>query len=124
MSQTGPHRILLVDSQPYQHREKVLKAGNFLVTSVPNLAAARTAYIPQHYDLILIVTDSLDGDPVNFCEEVKQQDASQTVALLSGPHVYFPHGSCPDDVIENTDGPRHLIRRVTQLIEPEPHFAD
>ena len=124
MVQGGPHRILLVDSQPYQYREQVLKAGNFLVTRVPSLAAARASYQPQHFDLVLVVTDSLDGDPVNFCEELKQQDGSQVVALLSGPHVYFPHDSCPDDIIENTDGPRHLIKRVTALIEPEPHFAD
>jgi DNA-binding response OmpR family regulator len=126
MSQGGPHRILLVDSQPYQHRELVLKAGNFLVTSVPSLAAARATFIPHHFSLVLIVTDALDGDPLQFCEHLKQLDSSQTVALLSGPHVYLPNDSCPDDVIEKTDGPRHLLKRVNALIksEPEPQFAD
>jgi DNA-binding response OmpR family regulator len=124
MANGTAHRILLVDSQPHQHRESVLKAGNFLVTAVPTLRHAWEVYAPRHYDLVLIVVESLDGDAVRFCEELKQVDSSQTVALLSGPHVYLPSDSCPDDVIHNTDGPRHLIARVSSLIEPEPHYAD
>jgi DNA-binding response OmpR family regulator len=118
------HRILLVDSQPHQHRELVLKAGNFTVTTVRTLHEARNAYQRGRYSLILIATDALDADPVDFCEEIKETDSSQTVALLSGPHVYLPSDSCPDDVIHNTDGPRHLIQRVHSLINEEPQFAD
>jgi len=118
------HRILLVDNQPYQHRASVLKAGNFVVTTVPTLRDALNAFQPQHYRLVLIVTEQLDGDPVEFCEQLKESDPTQTVALLTGPHVYFPHDSCPDEVIHNTDGPRHLLKRVSDLIEPEPQFAD
>lgn len=119
-----PHRILLIDSQPHQHREAVLKSGNFVVTAVPSLHDARAVYRPSHYSLVLIATDSLDADPVAFCEELKQQDPSQSVALLSGPHVYLPNDSCPDDVIHNIDGPRHLLKRVNSLIDREPQFAD
>lgn len=124
MANGSSRQILLVDSQPHQYRELVLKAGNFIVTSVPTLRDARSVFRPGHYSLILIATDALDADPVEFCEEIKKVDASQTVALLSGPHVYFPNDSCPDDVIHNTDGPRHLIRRVHSLISPESQFAD
>ena len=124
MADGASHHILLIDSQPHQHREAVLKAGNFLVTAVPSLRAARAIYRPNHYNLVLIATDSLDGDPVEFCEELKQQDPSQSVALLSGPHVYLPDNSCPDDVIHNIDGPHHLLKRVNSLISSEPHFAD
>jgi DNA-binding response OmpR family regulator len=118
------HRILLIDSQPHQHREAVLKAGNFQVTAVRTLRDARALYRPSHYNLVLIATDSLSGDPVAFCEELKQQDPSQSVALLSGPHFYLPNDSCPDDVIHNLDGPHHLLQRVNSLIDPEPQFAD
>jgi DNA-binding response OmpR family regulator len=126
MAEVDLHRILLIDSQPYQHRELVLKAGNFLVTTVPSLTAARATFIPQHFSLVLIVTDGLDGDPVQFCEHLKQLDSTQTVALLSGPHVYLPQDSCPDDVIHKIDGPRHLLKRVNALIksEPQAQFAD
>ena len=124
MANGSSHRILLVDSQPHQHRELVLKAGNFHVTSVPTLRDARTTFKPGHYSLILIATDALDADPVEFCEEIKEVDSTQTVALLSGPHVYLPSDSCPDDVIHNVDGPRHLIRRVHSLINEEAQFAD
>ena len=124
MANRSAHRILLVDSQPHQHRESVLKAGNFLVTAVPTLQDAWNVFTSNHYDLVLIVVESLAGDAVEFCEELKKIDAQQTVALLSGPHVYLPNDSCPDDVIHNTDGPRHLIKRVHSLIEPQAHFAD
>jgi DNA-binding response OmpR family regulator len=118
------HRILLVDRHPYQHREGVLKTGKFEVTSVGSLRAAREELASGRFSLVLVATDSLDGDPVEFCESVKATDPSQLVALLTGPHVYFPHDSCPDDVIETSTGPRTLLQRVNELIEPEPHFAD
>jgi DNA-binding response OmpR family regulator len=124
MATATSRHILLVDSQPHQHRELVLKAGNFLVTTVPTLRDAWEVFTPQHYDLVLIVVESLLGDAVQFCEELKQIDANQTVALLSGPHVYLPNDSCPDDIIHKTDGPRHLIQRVNSLIEPQAQFAD
>jgi DNA-binding response OmpR family regulator len=119
-----PYRILLVDSQPYQHREGVLKAGNFEVSRVMTLADARAELAPGRFDLVLVVTESLDSDPLHFCESVKATDPTQLVALLTGPHVYIPQDSCPDDVIETSSGPRALIQRVARLIEPEPYFAD
>ena len=108
-------RILLITHLPELHYDSLLRQRGFEVVSAGNLSEGLTLWRPFEFNLILIVVGDDVEAPIAFCDEVKQLDANQKVAFVSGWHTYIPPAACPDDVIRREYDPARFIQKVTEL---------
>lgn len=119
------HRILLVNDEPGlgETRCMILRSHGFAATCAGGLAQARSTWQPKTYDLVLVDVQQDPDQALGFCEELKEKDARQLVALISRHHVWVPPSPCPDDVIATDEGPRHFVQRIKGLLESDSKAA-
>jgi len=111
-------KILLVDDEPTirQLRLHILERQGHAVETAATLDEARAAWQPGKYSLIVVDLRRQVKEAMEFCEAIKQKHPDQLVAFLTGPMVYVPRNSCPDDVIPKEDGPEEFVQRVQELL--------
>jgi hypothetical protein len=97
----------------------ILVSHGFDAACVRSIDEARRVWHPDTYALVMVNVQPDADSALEFCDELKQHDPQQLVALLSTHHIYVPPSPCPDDIIDPGEGPRRFVSQVKQLLEPE-----
>jgi hypothetical protein len=97
----------------------ILVSHGFDAVCVPSMEEGRRVWNPDTYALVLVNVQPDADAALEFCEELKERDPQQLVAMMSAHHVYVPPSTCPDDVIDPGEGPRRFVAQIKQLLEPE-----
>lgn len=114
-------RILLIDEdlELGKLRCMILASHGFDAVCIRSIEEARRTWHPQTYSLVLVNVQPDPDRALQLCDELKDRDPNQLVALMSAHHVYIPPSPCPDDVIDPGEGPRRFVSQIKQLLEPE-----
>ena len=111
-------RVLLVEN-PSHDRDRhtgVLTRNHFDLEISDDIAAARAAWQPQTYGLVLVSLDGFGDDAARFCEEARDNDPDQLIAMIFHPDQELPSMQCPT-LIFTTEPDEYFLARVRTLTE-------
>ena len=111
--------IVLIQNDPYliASRKGILEACGYLVEVVEGVAEARQRCRAFQCDLVIVDADKAHNMAMELCEEIKQNNPSLNVVLMTGYHVYL-HTTCPDEIIRQEEGPEGFVAKVENLLSP------
>ena len=121
-AKTSPSRrqhIILIQNDPYliASRKAVLESRGYLVEVVAGVDEARARCKSFQCDLVIVDADKAHNTAVELCEEIKQNNPSLNVVLMTGYHVYL-HTTCPDEIVRQEEGPEGFVAKVENLLSP------
>jgi DNA-binding NtrC family response regulator len=119
MATNEKKRILLVcpDERLGEIRCMILHSHGYDAVSVSNPARARQMWTPGAFHLVIVDVQTDPDGALALCDELKDKDEQQLVALMSQHHIYVPPSKCPDEVIPRSEGPRVFVEKVKGLLE-------
>ncbi len=111
-------KVLIVDPDPRlaETRCLILQSHGYDADCVTNAQAVLSSWVLRAYDLVLVDVQHNADLALKFCNELKERDAAQLVALISDHHVWVPPHPCPDEVISRSEGPARFVEKVKQLL--------
>jgi two-component system, NtrC family, response regulator GlrR len=121
-AKTSPSRrqhIILIQNDPYliASRKAVLESRGYLVEVVAGIDEARARCKAFQCDLVIVDADKAHNTAMELCEEIKQNNPSLNVVLMTGYHVYL-HTTCPDEIVRQEEGPEGFVSKVENLLSP------
>jgi DNA-binding response OmpR family regulator len=119
-------KILVVDRDPGLGHVRclLLQSQGYDAVCVADMRSVVDSWMPNAYDLVLVDVQHNTDAALQFCNELKEKDVAQLVALMSDHHVWIPPHACPDDVIPRSDGPAAFVEKVRNLLESEAANVD
>ena len=119
MPSTSRKKVLIVDPDPQlaETRCLILQSHGYEAKCISKSADVLASWLPRTYDLVLVDVQHNADLALDFCNELKQKDVAQLVALLSDHHVWVPPHPCPDEVISRSDGPERFVQKVKSLLD-------
>ncbi len=119
MRPEGKKKVLIVDPDPRlaETRCLILQSHGYEAECVTNTQAVLSSWILRAYDLVLVDVQHDADLALKFCNELKERDAKQLVALMSDHHVWVPPHPCPDEVISRSEGPARFVKKVRDLLD-------
>ena len=108
--------VLLVES-PTSARErhfKTLERNGYEVTTADTIDAARSLWSPNHYGLVIVSVNGFGKQAASFCDELKDSDGEQVIALIFSPDQDLPATSCAT-LIFTTEPDEYFLARVETL---------
>jgi two-component system response regulator GlrR len=111
--------IILIQDDPYliASRKAVLESRGYLVDVVHSVSEARKRCKSFRCDLVIVDADKAHNTAMELCEEIKQNNPSLNVVLMTGYHVYL-HTTCPDEIVRQEEGPEGFVAKVENLLSP------
>jgi response regulator RpfG family c-di-GMP phosphodiesterase len=108
--------VLLVEgSSPARERHtKTLEKNGYQVISADDIESARALYEPRKFTLVVVSLNGFGNDAANFCNEIKDTDDRQVVALIFNPDQELPATDCPT-MIFTTEPDEYFLARVETL---------
>ena len=121
MSPDATKKILVVDRDARLGHVRclVLQSQGYQAICVTDIAAALNSWVAKKFDLVLVDVQHNPDAALQFCNDLKERDVAQLVALMSDHHVWVPPHPCPDDVIPRSEGPAGFVEKVRNLLESE-----
>jgi len=112
-------KILIIDPDPRlaETRCMILQSHGYDASCVTTGEAILSSWRPRAYDLVLVDVQHSADLALNFCNELKERDSAQLVALMSDHHVWVPPHPCPDEVISRSEGPERFVQKVKRLFD-------
>ena len=113
------HHIVLIQQDPYltESRTLILKQFGYSVEVVQTVLEARASCRNFRCDLVIVDADKAHNTALELCDEIKQNNPSLFVVLMTGYHVYLDT-DCPDDVVRQDEGPQGFITKIQNLLAP------
>ncbi len=110
-------RIIIVQDDPYliESRKLLLQKSGYVVDTVYTVAEARRRCREFDCDLVIVDAEQKHDTAMELCEEIKQNNPTIAVALMTGYHVFL-HSDCPDEVIRQEEGPAGFVTKVQSLM--------
>jgi len=108
--------VLLVES-PSSARDrhfKTLERNGYKVTTADTIDTARSLWSPQHYGLVIVSVNGFGSLAASFCNELKDSDSEQVIALIFSPDQDLPATSCAT-LIFTTEPDEYFLARVETL---------
>jgi len=108
--------VLLVE-QPSLDRERhaqTLARNRYTVTTTDTIAEARERWSPDRFGLVVISLDGFGQDAGQFCDDIKNGDSGQLIALIFHPDQQLPVTDCPT-LIFTTEPDEYFLARVETL---------
>ncbi|MGZ4788044.1 MAG: hypothetical protein ACXVZX_05960 [Terriglobales bacterium] len=108
--------VLLVE-QPSSARDRHLKTLNrkkYNVTIADTIEQARKQWKPEQYGLVVISLSGFGEAAGQFCDDIKDGDAGQVIALIFHPDQELPSTDCPT-LIFTTEPDEYFLARVETL---------
>jgi DNA-binding NtrC family response regulator len=111
--------IILIQNDPYliASRKAILEARGYLVEVVQSVIEARQRCTAFQCDLVIVDADKAHNTAIELCEEIKQNNPSLNVVVMTGYHVYL-HTTCPDEIVRQEEGPEGFVAKVEGLLSP------
>jgi hypothetical protein len=108
--------VLLVEP-PTPARERHVKTlirNKYSVTIADTIDHARKQWAPERYGLVVISLTGFGEAAGQFCDDVKDGDAGQLIALIFHPDQQLPVTDCPT-LIFTTEPDEYFLARVETL---------
>lgn len=108
--------VLLVES-PSRARERhlnTLERNGYTVCTADTIEYGRAKWSPQHYGLVIVSVNGFGKQAADFCDELKDTDAEQVIALIFSPDQDLPATSCAT-IIFTTEPDEYFLARVETL---------
>jgi response regulator RpfG family c-di-GMP phosphodiesterase len=108
--------VLLVEG-PSTDRErhiKTLEKNGYQVISADNVDGARALFEPKKYNLVVVSLNGFGQKAATFCNEIKESDERQVVAMIFNPDQELPATDCPT-IIFTTEPDEYFLARVETL---------
>lgn len=114
-------KVLVIDPDPQlaETRCLILRSHGFVANCITDPRAVLASWIPRAYDLVLVDVQHNPDHALKFCNELKEHDDAQLVALISDHHVWIPPHPCPDEVISRSEGPQRFVEKVKALLDEQ-----
>lgn len=109
-------RVLLVEP-PTLARErhaKLLLRHKYNVTIADDVHFARSQWAPARFGLVIVSLDGFGEVAGQFCDDIKDQDSEQVIALIFHPDQELPATDCPT-LIFTTEPDEYFLARVETL---------
>jgi hypothetical protein len=121
MSSEKRKKVLIIDPDPRlaETRCLILQSHGYDADCISNTSAVLSSWIPKTYDLVLVDVQHNADLALAFCNELKEKDTAQLVALMSDHHVWVPPHPCPDEVISRSEGPQRFVEKVKRLLDEQ-----
>ncbi len=110
-------RIIIVQDDPYliESRKLLLQKSGYVVDTVYTVAEARRRCREFDCDLVIVDAEQKHDTAMELCEEIKQNNPTIAVALMTGYHVFL-HSDCPDEVIRQEEGSGGICHQSYQSL--------
>ena len=108
--------VLLIEP-PSPARERHLKTlvrNRYQVTLADSIEQARQLWSPSYYGLIVISLEGFADGAGQFCDDVKEKDSDQVIAMIFHPDQELPTTDCPT-LIFTTEPDEYFLARVETL---------
>jgi response regulator RpfG family c-di-GMP phosphodiesterase len=108
--------VLLVE-EPSASRERhaqTLARNGYAVTMADSIESAEELYAPHQYRLLVVSLNGFGDAAAEFCNQVKERDASQLIALIFHPDQELPPTNCTT-IIFTTEPDEYFLARVETL---------
>ncbi len=108
--------VLLVES-PSSARErhlKTLERNGYQVTTADTIDNGRSHWSPSRYGLVIVSVNGFGKAAAEFCDELKETDSEQVIALIFSPDQDLPATSCAT-IIFTTEPDEYFLARVETL---------
>src|SRR4051794_1880272 len=89
--------VLLVEcpSTARERHMKTLARNGYRVVTADTVEEGRTHWVPQNFGLIVISLNGFGEAAASFCNELKNSDSEQLIALIFSPDQELPATDCP-----------------------------
>jgi DNA-binding response OmpR family regulator len=94
----------------------LLTRRKYTVRTVDDVVAARSAWAPRTYGLVLVSLNGFGNAAANLCGEVRNSDPDQLIAMIFHPDQELPATECPT-LIFTTEPDEYFLARVETLTE-------
>lgn len=108
--------VLLVEgtSSDRDRHAKTLERNGYQVTIGSDLEEARALFEPKKFNLVVVSLNGFGQQAAAFCNEIKESDDRQLVALIFNPDQELPATDCPT-IIFTTEPDEYFLARVETL---------
>lgn len=96
-----------------RHRQ-TLERNGYKVVTADTIDLGRTCWAPQKFGLILVSLNGFGQSAADFCDQVREDDATQVIALIFSPDQELPTTNCPT-LIFTTEPDEYFLARVETL---------
>jgi len=108
--------VLLVESSsPARDRHAAtLERNGYQVVKADTIDAGRGLFSPRKYGLVVVSLNGFGTAAADFCNEIKESDGNQLIALIFHPDQQLPATDCPT-IIFTTEPDEYFLARVETL---------
>jgi response regulator RpfG family c-di-GMP phosphodiesterase len=108
--------VLLVEpaSEARDRHAKMLSRRKYKVTTADNIEQARALWGPNRYGLVVVSLDGFGETAGLLCDDIKDSDHGQVIALIFHPDQELPATDCPT-LIFTTEPDEYFLARVETL---------
>jgi response regulator RpfG family c-di-GMP phosphodiesterase len=109
-------RVLLIEG-PGASRDrhaKTLARNGYDVLVADNIEAGRSQWSPKSYGLVVVSLNGFGQQAADFCDEIKERDSDQVIALIFSPDDELPVTTCAT-LIFTTEPDEYFLARVETL---------
>jgi len=108
--------VLLVEqASPARDRHlNTLRRSRYQVTIADTIEQGRKLWSPERYGLVVISLTGFGEAAGQFCDDMKDDDAGQVIALIFHPDQELPTTDCPT-LIFTTEPDEYFLARVETL---------
>ena len=116
MERRRTKEVLLVEppSKARERHTKTLSRHGYNVVPAGTPDEARNRWSPDHYGLVIVSLDGFAEDAGGFCDDIKDSDSQQLIALIFHPDQNLPATDCPT-LIFTTEPDEYFLARVETL---------
>jgi len=108
--------VLLVEnpSLARDRHSKTLHRNGYEVATADTIETAQGMFAPRKYGLVVVSLNGFGEGAAIFCNEVKEGDPGQVIALIFHPDQQLPVTDCPT-LIFTTEPDEYFLARVETL---------
>jgi DNA-binding response OmpR family regulator len=108
--------VLLVEgsSAARDRHSKTLDRNGYQVVTADCIKDAQALFAPRKYALVVLSLNGFGDAAADLCNEIKESDSGQLIALIFHPDQELPVTDCPT-LIFTTEPDEYFLARVETL---------
>lgn len=108
--------VLLVEgsSAARDRHAATLKRNGYDVVMADSIEDGRSQFAPRKFGLVVVSLNGFGNAAADFCNEIKESDGNQLIALIFHPDQQLPATDCPT-IIFTTEPDEYFLARVETL---------
>jgi DNA-binding NtrC family response regulator len=108
--------VLLVEgsSAARDRHAATLKRNGYEVMIANSIEEGRAQFSPRKFGLVVVSLNGFGAAAADLCNEIKESDSNQLIALIFHPDQQLPATDCPT-IIFTTEPDEYFLARVETL---------